>query len=180
MSLATDIAFQIRLAEARDAEAMTSLENSAGALFREIPALAWLADGEDLPAERYRDLIAGGASWVIAGADDRPVAFLSASREADALHIWEIGVRRDLQRRGLGRRLCMHAIETARQWGFVAITLTTFRDVPWNAPFYTRLGFETLEGSAMDARLAALLETEAERGLSIHLRCAMRLGLSPH
>lgn len=85
MSLATDKAFQIRLAEARDAEAMTSLENSAGALSREIPALAWLADGEDLAAERYRDLIAGGASWVIAGADDRPVAFLSASREANAI-----------------------------------------------------------------------------------------------
>lgn len=178
--MATENPFRIRLAEARDADAMPSLENSAGTLFREIPALAWLADGADLPAERYRDLIAEGASWVIADSDDRPVAFLSASREADALHIWEIGVRRDLQRRGLGRRLCVHAIETARHWGLAAITLTTFRDVPWNAPFYARLGFKTLEGSAMDARLAALLETEAEHGLPTHLRCAMRLGLGPH
>lgn len=75
-------------------------------------------------------------------------------------------VRRDLQRRGLGRHLCVHAIETARQWGFAAIKPTPFRDVPWNALLYACLGFETLEGSAMDARLTALLEAEAERGFS--------------
>jgi hypothetical protein len=57
------------------------------------------------------------------------------------------------------------------------VTLTTFRDVIWNEPFYKRLGFRTLRDDEMDERLAELLRQEAERGLPEGSRCAMRLDL---
>lgn len=171
-------AWAIRRAEARDANAMPALENSAGTLFRELPALAWLADGEDLPVERYRELIASGASWVAVDTGDKPVAFLAGSIEADALHIWELGVRRDLQRLGIGRALLRAAIEEARARSLTGVTLATFREVAWNAPFYERLGFKTLAGDAIDARLQRVLKADAERGLPPGARCAMRFELS--
>jgi hypothetical protein len=46
-------------------------------------------------------------------------------------------------------------IESARQAAYPAVTLTTFRDVPWNAPFYTRLGFSMLSELRLPAGLAA-------------------------
>jgi GNAT superfamily N-acetyltransferase len=175
--MAAHVMWAIRPAEIGDAEALPALENSAGTLFRDLPAWAWLADGEDLPAARYRELIAGGASWVAADKTNQPVAFLSASIEGDALHIWEFGVRRDHQRRGIGHALLDTAIRQARRRGLTAVTLTTFREIPWNAPFYERLGFEPLADAAIGARLAQIMQADAERGLPADARCAMRLRL---
>jgi hypothetical protein len=61
--------------------------------------------------------------------------------------------------------------------GYPAVTLTTFRDVPWNAPFYTRLGFAMLDELTLPAGLAAKREQETRHGLPPETRCAMRLAL---
>lgn len=68
-------------------------------------------------------------------------------------------------------------IESARQAAYPAVTLTTFRDVPWNAPFYTRLGFSMLSELRLPAGLAAKRALETEHGLPPETRCAMRLTL---
>jgi N-acetylglutamate synthase-like GNAT family acetyltransferase len=45
-------------------------------------------------------------------------------------------------RKRIGRQLIACVADHARTLGLTSLTLTTFRDVPWNAPFYARLGFE--------------------------------------
>lgn len=177
LSVATPDSWAIRQAQAQDAEALPALENSAGTLFRDLPSWAWLTEGEDLPVERYHELIAGGASWVAVDAGKRAIGFLAASLEEDALHVWELGVHRDFQRRGIGRALLNVAIQEARARGLEGVTLTTFREIAWNAPFYERLGFERLTGEAIGARLERVLQAEAQRGLPPDARCAMRLVL---
>jgi predicted N-acetyltransferase YhbS len=89
------------------------------------------------------------------------------------LHIWEFNVHPDFQQKGIGAGLMRACMIDARNSSFSAVTLTTFRDVAWNAPFYARLGFE--EVSALDAhpRLAGELALEADHGLPIERRCAM-------
>ncbi|TPI68952.1 GNAT family N-acetyltransferase [Mesorhizobium sp. B3-1-3] len=168
----------IRPARAEDAEALPPIEQSAGEAFRAIPELAWLADADNVSPERHRALIAGGACWVAADEKDRPVGFLSAGMEGDTLHIWELDVRLDRQGSGIGRALLERALGDARQRGLAAMTLTTFRDVAWNAPFYQRCGFRILEGADVDRRLADLLSDEADHGMALGQRCAMRLDLS--
>ena len=167
----------IRPARAEDAEALPSIEQSAGEAFRTIPELAWLADGDNISAERHRVLIADGACWVAAEEKGRPVGFLSAGIEGDALHIWELDVRLDRQGSGIGRALLERAVADARLRGLAAVTLTTFRAVHWNAPFYRKLGFRILEGAEIDGRLTGLLGDEAEHGMPSDQRCAMRLDL---
>ena len=95
----------------------------------------------------------------------------------DALFIVEIAVHQAWQGRGIGRMMLEQVIETARQAAYPAVTLTTFRDVPWNAPFYTRLGFSMLSELRLPAGLAAKRELETEHGLPPETRCAMRLAL---
>lgn len=167
----------IRPTRPEEAALLPAIERSAGQAFRAYPEIAWVADGDDLPAEHHALRIAEGLSWVAVDATDQPSAFLIAERCGDALHIEELDVRQDRQGQGVGRVLLRHVIGWARAQGLTAVTLTTFRKVAWNAPFYAREGFALVEREALDARLRALLAAEAERGLRPEGRCAMRLAL---
>jgi len=172
--MGSDMTHALRKATERDAPLLTELEQSGGLAYRADPELAWLADGDNLSPERYREIVADGWSWVAEGEHAEPVAFIAVTREGRELHIWEFDVRIDQQRRGIGRRLLHRLIAEATAAGMSAITLTTFRDVPWNAPFYQSVGFEPLASERLDARLAALLTAEIDKGLPAARRCAMR------
>lgn len=117
-------------------------------------------------------MIAERAVW-IAEEHGAPVGFVSTMVLGEGVHVLELAVRADHQRRGLGRMLMLAAVGAARARGHAAVTLTTFRSVVFNAPFYRTLGFEEL--AAPPPYLAAILGSEAERRLAD--RCAMRLAL---
>jgi len=53
-------------------------------------------------------------------------------------------------------------------------TLSTLRDVPWNAPFYGKLGFRILVERELTQTLRELLESEARLGLPMKNRVLMR------
>jgi GNAT superfamily N-acetyltransferase len=84
-------------------------------------------------------------------------------------------VRQEAQRRGAGRAMVEAAAAEARRRGLPAVTLTTFRSIPFNAPFYARLDFGILADEQLNPRLRAVLADEAARGLAD--RCAMRRAL---
>lgn len=170
---------RIRPTRAEEAALLPGIERSAGAAFLALPDLAWIADDDVLPEERHRALIAGGAAWVAVGAEDVPLAFLAAEATADRLHIWEFAVRHELQGRGIGRALMAEAKAWAGARGLRAVTLTTFRDVPWNEPFYRRLGFRTLDERELTAELRTVLDAEQRHGLPREKRCAMVCPLEP-
>jgi ribosomal protein S18 acetylase RimI-like enzyme len=168
----------IRAALDGDARTFPRIENSAGTLFEEIPNLAWLAIAGDLPAERYREFLAQGFSRRATDDTGICVGFLCAAREGFELHIWELAVARDCQRRGIGRALLNTALRAAANCELRSVTLTTFQHVSWNAPFYRDHGFGILKSSEMGERLRSLREQETLRGLSSKFRCAMRLTLA--
>lgn len=165
----------VRIAQETDAETLPDIEQSAGDAYREIAELAWIADDDNQTVERYRELIAKGTCWVAVDDGNRPVAFLSAEIHDSTLHIWEVGVRLDRQRQGIGRALLEHAIADAKGRGLDALSLTTFRDVIWNAPFYQKLGFQILDAAQAGKRLREVLHREIEHGMPERRRCAMCL-----
>jgi hypothetical protein len=77
-------------------------------------------------------------------------------------------------RRGAGRALLAGAEAWARGQGFGALTLTTFADVPWNAPLCSRLGYRILQAHEQGPELRALRRQEAAVGLDAWPRVAMR------
>jgi GNAT superfamily N-acetyltransferase len=115
-----------------------------------------------------------GRLWVVL-ADDAPVGFAhGVLHEKGVAHLEEVDVHPDHGKRGLGRRLVQTVCAWATSHGFDAVTLTTFRDVPWNMPFYARLGFEPVASDGVSAELRSVLDDEMRRGLDPARRVVMR------
>ncbi len=92
----------------------------------------------------------------------------------DEAHIEQVSVHPDHARQRLGQRLIDHVEAWARTRRLASLTLTTYRDVPWNAPYYARLGFDELAESAIGPGLQEQRRKEADRGLGRWPRVAMR------
>lgn len=73
--------------------------------------------------------------WV-AVEDQQLVGFIEVKVMDQALHIWELSVVNQWQRRGIGKVLLKQAIMQVKQLKCDQVTLTTFRDVAWNEPYY--------------------------------------------
>ncbi|MDM2739008.1 GNAT family N-acetyltransferase [Citrobacter sp. Cu096] len=160
-----------------DTAALPAIERSAGQRFLHIPELAWIADDQIMPAARHRAFAAAGLSW-LAQADEHPVGFLVAEALDSSLFIAELSLHQAWQGKGIGRRLLSYVAGQACAKGYTSLTLTTFRDVPWNAPLYARLGFELLADETLPVLLRQKREEEAAHGLAYESRCAMRLMLT--
>jgi GNAT superfamily N-acetyltransferase len=115
-----------------------------------------------------------GHLWV-ALTDDRPVGFAHVELiERDAAHLEEIDVHPDHSRRGVGRSLVLQVCQWAARHGYESVTLTTFRDVPWNMPFYSRLGFRVVPSEQLSTGLRTVVDDETRRGLDPLRRVVMR------
>jgi GNAT superfamily N-acetyltransferase len=159
----------LRLARPQDAEAMPGIERAAAVAFAAAPGFDFTRTRSE--ADYARLIRKGHCLTALVG--EEVAGFLVAEPFRRELHIWEMDVAPQFQRRGIGAGLVRAAQIDARNTGFKALTLTTFRDVAWNAPFYARLGFE--EVTAIDAhlRLAGELANEIDDGLPADRRCAM-------
>lgn len=140
-------------------EALRAIELAAGRAFTGVgmPEIAADAPPSVDELEAYR---AAGRAWVATGDAGEPVAYLLAADVDDGLHVEQVSVHPDHAGRRLGAALIEHLAERARAEGRGALTLTTFRDVPWNAPYYARLGFEVVEPAGQGTELAALVARE--------------------
>ena len=163
----------IRLALPEDAQLLPAIEISAAQAFRMINELSWLADSPPMSIERHSQLIALSTCWVALDAENQPQGFLSSERYGSYLHIYELSVMQSMQGKGTGRRLIEAAKGYARSSRLSFITLTTFTNVPWNAPFYSRVGFQTKATTDLDQRLAGILSEEYRHGFARESRCAM-------
>jgi predicted N-acetyltransferase YhbS len=164
----------IRLACSADLLHLPDVERSAARLFAGTE-LAHLIEG---PTTAMRDLERGwkaGTLWV--AADNVPLGFLLGATIAGWLHLQELSVAAHAQRRGLGAALMYQAIAAAPALGVSRLSLVTDRWLPWNAPFYARLGYREIAANAdMPDWLAAKLNDTARNGLDPSRRCIMVRG----
>jgi len=115
-----------------------------------------------------------GHLWT-ARTDDELVGFAYVKLiEPAVVHLDEIDVHPAHGRRGVGTLLVRAVCRWAAEAGFQAVTLRTFRAVPWNMPFYAKLGFEEVADLELNAALRALVDDEARRGLDPGRRVTMR------
>lgn len=166
-----------RMAVTKDADHLPAIEKSAGSAFLLVPGLEWIASDDVLSAEAQLRWIKQGLVWVAETTDAQRVGFLTAEQFDDEYHIWELAVHQEHQQRGIGRALIEALTDRARHDRITAITLTTFRDLPFNEQFYQHLGYQTLEEEQQSERLKTTLAAEKASGLPAERRCAMRLFL---
>jgi GNAT superfamily N-acetyltransferase len=101
------------------------------------------------------------------------LGYAGAYMAGTELHIGEMDVDPRFQRRGIGRSLISAFLEEGGRRSLEAVTLTTDRHAPFNAPFYASMGFQLLAGKEIPERLKAILESEAAKGLDPLRRVAM-------
>jgi len=166
-------AYKIRLARAEDISLLPGIEMRAGQLFADA-GLQGVADNEPESEEYLRSFMAGGALHVAVDAQDQPVGFALTGLLDGAGHLYELSVDPDHGRRGLGARLVEAGCDYAKAQGCRAMTLSTFLDLPWNGPFYRKLGFNHVARAAWTPGLHLLYLREVDIGLPVERRGFMR------
>ncbi|MEV6166395.1 GNAT family N-acetyltransferase [Streptomyces sp. NPDC052052] len=164
---------RIRTARRSDLPLLQDIERAAGEPFRAL-GMPTVADDDPPPLDLLDGYRRAGRAWVVTGPDDRPVGYLIADPVDGAAHIEQVSVHPSAARRGLGAALIGHLAGWAHERGLGALTLTTFSHVPWNAPYYTRLGFRTLDEAELTDGLRKIRANEAEHGLDRWPRVCMR------
>jgi GNAT superfamily N-acetyltransferase len=154
---------RVVLARPEDLAALPAIERAAAALLDGHAPRAVLEETTDLPT--FEEARAAGRLWV-ALADDVPVGFAHVVRLADGTpHLEELDVHPAHGRRGLGAALVRAACAWTAAHGHAQLTLTTFRALRWNMPFYERLGFREIAPDRLSPALAAVVAGETARGL---------------
>lgn len=136
----------IRPATTADAAAMLSIGDSADRLLAQH-GYPQILDLPPLAPEAFASFVAENVAW-LAALDRRPAGFVVAGQVADAWWLREIAVDPACGGRGIGSALLTTAIDHGRGLGLARMALSTFRHVPFNAPFYARRGFSPLEPDA--------------------------------
>jgi GNAT superfamily N-acetyltransferase len=132
---------------------LLAIEHEADAMFLSVGIGPFNDDGSDAHLADAAVVLAVG---------DPPIGFASVGLIDRVAHLWQLAVDPDEGRRGYGTALVRAVCAWARANGDGAVTLTTFRDVAWNGPFYARLGFRTL--AELTPGLAAIRDHERSIG----------------
>jgi GNAT superfamily N-acetyltransferase len=163
--------YTIGLASADELSAVATVEVAAA---RSVPREDIPAEVADRPMERadleqarrHKRLWTARINGVVVG-------FVVGAFKDGLPYVCEIDVLPTHGRRGIGKALMGEVIRWARRQGSPYLTLTTFRHLPFNAPFYARLGFEEIPTECRGPEIRAQLEKEARLGLDPARRVAM-------
>ena len=170
--------YTIRKARKEDCAALPAIELAAAEMFRPLNILPNLDEPGALPLDFLEQQCAKGLVWV-ATFEEKAVGFLvamtKATNEGNDFYVAELDVHPDHGKRGLGAGLMHAACDHAFETGEPRITLCTFRDVPWNAPFYAKLGFTEIAKSSWLPWMHDLADLQTRKGLDMETRCYMAL-----
>lgn len=154
----------VRPARPGEAEILRTLEVAAGSLFHDV-GMTVVAEDEPPSIGELELAIAEGRIWIAEVVEDEPAGYAHGVFVDGHPHLEQVSVDPALQRRGVGRALVNVVADWARDQGATVLTLTTFRDVAWNAPLYERLAFVEIEPVDLSPGLRAVRDHEIDVGL---------------
>ncbi|WP_198011372.1 GNAT family N-acetyltransferase [Synechococcus sp. PCC 7335] len=180
MSNSTLSNYRIRLAEVEDLARIPAIEAAAAKQFE--PYVSQLEISVDhlsglTPMTFLKRAQLEKRIWV-AVLENQPVGFIVAKFLIESCFIVELDVLPAYSRQGIGSALIEICCEGARSRNHTQLTLTTFRYVPWNIPFYQQCGFEILPIERCSSELSAIVQHEARYGFVQKHRVVMRRILS--
>jgi hypothetical protein len=169
--------YLIALAQQIDIRHLQHVERSAGRMFAEI-GMPEIADHEPTGVETFEDRFRHGRLYIAALADGGPAGFLYWSMMDGFAYIEEVSVGAEHRGNRLGARMIERLARDVAQLTD-AITLATFRHVPWNAPYYARLGFVECNVSDLGTDHVQAWQDQQADGLDMSRRLFMKKPLGP-
>ena len=168
---------RIRLGTCADIPLLQDLQVRAGILFRAI-GMRSVADNPPTREETFGEAIAADLLHV-AEQHEQCVGFTLALTHGAACHLEQMSVDPASHRQGIGAALLRNLIEVARSRGIARVTLSTFKHVAWNGPYYERYGFRYLTDSELTTPLIEVRRDEAAAGLDLSTRGIMAFNVVP-
>jgi predicted N-acetyltransferase YhbS len=120
-----------------------------------------------------------GRIWVAVDLHQRVVGSAIAGEVDGTFYLQQIDVTPEHGRRGIGSALVTTVCDRAKQQGYAIVSLSTFRDIPWNAPFYAKLGFRPIDEAELTPGFEQIRLKELAAGLPISDRVIMQCILLP-
>lgn len=164
--------YPIRLARQDELPKLQVIEKAAAQRFRDTDQ-SWIVADDGMDLEQLEHWLRHGKVWVAVDSADEPVGFAIAHPIDGTAYLHELDVHPQHSRRGLGARLIDEVAMWARNCGYSAVTLATFAEIPWNAPYYRRLGFRALREQELGPGLRQVRADEAASGLDLDTRICM-------
>lgn len=177
----THEAYKIRQGERRDIAALPGIEREAGTLF--YPYLQDTGLTKEVltftsSAAEAEAACNGGGLWVAETATGEIVGFAIVFDWGTTAHLDELDVLPEHGRHGVGTSLVRAVCQWARESGYHRVTISTFRNIPWNEPFYVKHGFRAVSPIELDDMHRQLVESERARGLRTDVRVIMEYRIS--
>lgn len=171
--------YKIRRPRPSEIAQLPAIESDAALLFvgHDIPD-SILEETTSLDALQKAQ--SGERLWVAVNSKDEVLGFALIEFIDKGVHLSEIDVLRQFGQKGIGTALVNHVCAWAKENGFETVTLTTFKNIRWNAPFYSKLGFKILNDEAYSQDIVDIVEKERKRGLHPASRVVMVRELAPH
>lgn len=152
---------------------MCGIEVAAGEAFR-LVGMAAIADDPPPAPDALAAFLQEGRAWVSTDSADEPIAYILLDVVDRFVHIDQVTVHPQHARRGIGGALIEEAAGWAAARGLDGLTLTTFEEVPWNAPYYRRLGFREVPESQWSDGIRRIVRSEHDHGLGAWPRVVMK------
>jgi GNAT superfamily N-acetyltransferase len=152
--------WKLRHARTDELTRLVAIDDDACSLYveagRDVELAEEHAHFEEAEQARWRESLERGRVIVAVTSADEPIGFASLGFIDGEAYLQQVSVRRAWMGRGVGRAL----VDWAMAWNGGRLWLTTYSDIPWNRPFYERLGFACVDEASCGPEMRRILDDE--------------------
>lgn len=161
--------YRLRLGTAHDFEDIDRIGKTAVRRFDHIPELSHVKDVVGLKREKLQQWLDDGKVFIVEDTSkgQQPVGFTSAFPMDDVLYVNEVVVDLEAQGKGVGGLLVDALLDWARErkrdeGKTLRVSLMTYAEIPWNAPWYRKFGFKEVDASTVGPKHAEKMKYDRE------------------
>jgi GNAT superfamily N-acetyltransferase len=156
-----------------DISALIAVDKAASALFEDTGLLTADALADHVPADMLEFEMPLGNVFVARNQHGWPVGFALVRPRGNGLYLDQVSVHPDHGQKGLGRALVIRVLAEAEHRKLPHVSLSTFRTIPWNGPFYGSLGFREIPSDKLDPYMREIEDAQSPF-MDVTKRCFMR------
>ncbi|KAK4503866.1 hypothetical protein PRZ48_004781 [Zasmidium cellare] len=161
--------YRLRPGTADDFEAIDRIGITAVRRYDGILELSNLKNVVGLSKEKLQQWLDDGKVFVVEDTSkgNEPVGFASAFPKDDVLYVNEVVVDLACQGKGVGGLLMKAILDWARdrkqnEGKTSKVSLMTYAEVPWNAPWYRKFGFKDVDAATIGPKHAEKMKYDRE------------------